>query len=268
MRSFNDEKIYIIAGNKYICGIAPYYINFEHPPLAKYLIGIFNSMHIRHFLPVLCIAVSTYLAYLITSCLTNSKYSVLYIPLVLSDALIINSLFFCMLDPVALLFTIGVLYTLVKYISLDKYGHGNNWLYIAGILTGLAIASKWSCLYVLMPALLIFLIYCNVKIKNIKRLSLFFILASITYSMTFLVDFIYGGFNLFIEHHIKMINYMGHRHMPTLPMFLNGLFTLLCKINLWHHRGIEYLTIWINDTSINYNLTYINVNTLLIEFEP
>jgi len=262
---FLDEKIYIEAGRKYINGMAPYFFNFEHPPLAKYLIGVFDVLHAGNFLPVMCIVSSIFLVSLLFNYLVDFKYASVYaVALIISDALVINSLFFQLLDPVAILFTSGYLYAIVKCMCFNKQGCGYHWICIAGTLAGLALASKWSSLYVLAPTLLVFLAYR----KNIKEISLIFIVIAIAYATSFLADLMYGGPNLFLEHHIRMIKYMSYQHRPTLSMFLNGLPTLLCKTSLWHHRGVEYLTIWINDTSVNYNLTYINVNTLLIEFEP
>jgi len=37
---FSDDKLYALASWRYITGTTPDVINFEHPPLAKYLIGL------------------------------------------------------------------------------------------------------------------------------------------------------------------------------------------------------------------------------------
>jgi len=154
---------------------------------------------------------------------------------------------------------------MVRHIDSNKCDCDTWWFFIAALLAGLATASKWSSLYILVPALLAFLALR----KDIKELPIFLVIASLAYIASFAIDFVHGSMALFVEHHIKMIKYMGQRHKPTFPLFLNGLLTIMFKISVWHHRGIEYLTIKIaNSTIVNYSLTYESINRTLIEFEP
>ena len=52
---FCDEVLYIKAGEAYLRGVPPIFINFEHPPLAKYLIGFFYIIKLGSYLPLITI---------------------------------------------------------------------------------------------------------------------------------------------------------------------------------------------------------------------
>ena len=258
---FADEVIYINAGKAYIRGVAPYFINFEHPPLAKYVIGFFSMLGISTYLPMIMIISAIVLIYYIVHRYLNYKHAYLYLAIVATDTLVINASFFNLLNCVTLLLVVLYLYVALKCITLDKHGK----IYVLGFLAGLALASKWSSIYIMVPVLLTLFIFNK---EVIRRIHILLAMALVAYITTFIMDFVSGGPYLFVKHNIDMINYMLWRHSATLPLMVNGFLTLIGKVSFWFHKYHEYITLTIvNSSYVNYTIFLPKVCRLLVEFE-
>jgi len=260
---FLDEQVYIKAGLKYLRGIPPHLFNYEHPPLAKYIIGLFAIKNIQVLLPIIAITLTVLLIMFMAYYFLKEYFrALMLLGIILTDTLIINMLFFNLLDQIALLFSSASLYFILKYLLQDSKKYP---LYIFGILMGLAIASKWSSLYILVPVIISM---SYLRHDFIKRMPLVILMAFMTYSATFIVDFIKGGILLYIKHNIDMLNYMIWRHALTIPLIINGFLTLICKMSFWSYEYHENLTLTIiNSTHINYTLSLVKIHKLLIQVE-
>ncbi len=263
---FCDEVLYIKAGEAYLRGVPPIFINFEHPPLAKYLIGFFYIIKLGSYLPLITILLSVFLMSKIISQYLDKIYAYLYTIVVITDTLIINMLHFNLLDQVALIFTSAFIYAVLKFDLTKGCSKSNKEFLILGLLMGLALASKWSSAYVVLPALITACLFRRYWIKSCG-LYLLLCIAFSSYIATFAMDFIDGGPQLFIKHNIEMIKYMIWRHSITLPLVINGFLTLIGKVSFWSHQYHEYLTLIIaNSTYINYTASVLKMGELLIEF--
>jgi len=254
--------VYIKAGIDYLNGVAPYYSNFEHPPLAKYIIGVFSVLGMRSYLPIVTISLIIIITYHIVHYLNDIAKAYLYTLIVITDALVINMSFFNLLDNITLVFLSLFIYVIVKYISLSS--HSNvKMIYILGVLAGLSMASKWSSAYIIIPAILALILLDK---KFAKNIHVFFIAAIVSYTTPFAMDFIKGGLYLFVKHNIDIAKYMIWRHSITLPLVINGFLTLISKISFWSYQYHEYLTLTIvNSAYVNYTISLLDVNKLLIE---
>jgi len=264
---FSDETIYIKAGLAYLNGVMPYNFNFEHPPLAKYIIGFFSILNMGFLLPSIALSLTIIVASYIIYRYLNYARAFLYVILVTTDTLIINMSFFNLLDNIVLPLLVLFMYITLSHITFKRYHNldsAKNTCIILGILAGLALASKWSSIYVMMP---MFIILCLLDKKIMKNIPLFIIMTIISYTLPFTMDFIRGGPYLFIIHNVDMVKYMIWRHSITLPLMINGFLTLVGKISFWLHQYHEYLTLTIiNSTNINYTVFMTKVGNLLMEF--
>jgi len=58
IRHFLDEQVYIEVGLKYLKGTPPYLFNYEHPPLAKYIIDLFAIRNAHALLFVIAVTLT------------------------------------------------------------------------------------------------------------------------------------------------------------------------------------------------------------------
>jgi hypothetical protein len=183
---FSDSKLYAYVGWLYIHGASPDAINFEHPPLAKYLIGLSELVFMNEVILTVIFSVLTLLlVYFITRKITIAFPFVLFPTLILSlDILYIKFSISSMLDIYATFF---VTLSIFLFISDD-----NKWapplLYVA---IGLALSCKWITIFLLvLPPL-----YYVLK-KEYRRLTyypLFLIITVLTYIATYAVFFLAGN---------------------------------------------------------------------------
>ncbi len=228
---YGDERIYIEAGMKYINGIPPLYYNYEHPPLAKYLIGLSTIIGDPHLISIICYILSLLCFYsIILEVNGNSVIALLATLLPMTDTIFINVHRHALLDPIALCLMLWAIYFTLKYIGVQQLKYG----VMASIMWGLSLASKMNTLYVFTPWF-IFITYLSLRKNNIKSCILFILLIILTYLLTYMQDIIYGGVYASVYHHIKMIKYMMLRHEPTLPLIINGLATLQFKLSIWNY---------------------------------
>jgi 4-amino-4-deoxy-L-arabinose transferase-like glycosyltransferase len=154
-KGIGDDGLYAFAGQYYITGGDPTRVNFENPPLGKYLIGVsillFNNENMIYIIFAICMLVGTYLlAYLLfhdhliaviaVFILTISRlFQMQYIP---TD---VDQLSITLLDlPLALFWLYGVL----SFLLSKKY---RGMYIISSLFFGLALVTKFF------PALILFL---------------------------------------------------------------------------------------------------------------
>jgi hypothetical protein len=184
--SFSDNKLYAHVGWLYIHGLSPDIINFEHPPLAKYLIGLSELVFMNEVILTVIFSVLTLLlVYFITRKITVAFPFVLFPTLILSlDIMYIRFSSTSMLDIYATFFVTLSIFLLIS--------DDNKWapplLYVA---IGLALSCKWITVFLLvLPPL-----YYVLK-KEYRRLTyypLYMIIAVLTYIATYAVFFLVGN---------------------------------------------------------------------------
>ncbi len=255
MPSYLDEKIYMECGLAYVVNLtAPKECNFEHPPLGKYIFGLAIFSGFNRYLLALMFSIICVLTYLIAMELLNSRYSAtLATALLTLDTIVLNTSRHYLLDLPAVTFALFGTYLYLRRVNSA----------LVGFVYGLALSSKWSTApYLLTPLILEFVneyIAGRRQLRNVlKYLLLYITTLSITYLTTYSVDVLKYGFVDFVNHQIKMLNYMSYRHGFSLPIAVNGLLKLFTKVELWRRAGTINLTLNIINTSImNYTETFI-----------
>ena len=103
---FSDDKLYALAGWRYITGNTPDTINFEHPPLAKYLIGLSELVFKNQAMMSLIFSIMTlFLVYLISKKILHIfPFTILPILILSMDKMYIQFSSFSMLDIYATFF--------------------------------------------------------------------------------------------------------------------------------------------------------------------
>ncbi len=183
---FSDDKLYALAGWRYITGTTPDTINFEHPPLAKYLIGISELIFMNQALLSLIFSVFTLsLVYLISKKILHIFPFTLLPMLILSmDKLYIQFSSFSMLDIYATFFTAFAIFFLI----LNKGKWSFLFLYIT---VGLALSCKWITFFLIIIIPIYYLL--NRNWENLKLYPLGLLIAFLTYSSTYVVFFLAGN---------------------------------------------------------------------------
>jgi 4-amino-4-deoxy-L-arabinose transferase-like glycosyltransferase len=183
--SIADNELYALAGWEYVHGLSPEKINFEHPPLAKYLIGssilIFGSQNV---LSIVFGVATLLVTFLIARRLLRSNYALLSTFLLGFDSMFVQFSAASLLDVYCTFF--AALFVLAFMSFRRLY-----WSWVPlGIILGLTAATKWTGIFVF-PAILIFAAYQRDK-KSIGLLLLSLPVAILTYTGTFAVYFLNG----------------------------------------------------------------------------
>jgi predicted membrane-bound dolichyl-phosphate-mannose-protein mannosyltransferase len=137
LTKYLDEEVYIECGLRYISGLSPFECNFEHPPFAKYFIGLFSILGIARFIYVGLAPASGVLLYLLIRDFSSGNWicGLTVFSFFLFDTIVFNTHRFLLLDPVALFLALLSVYLLQRgYYS------------VSAVVAGLAIASKFSVL--------------------------------------------------------------------------------------------------------------------------
>ena len=198
---FSDDKLYALTGWRYITGTTPDVINFEHPPLAKYLIGLSELVFMNQALLSLIFSVFTLiLVYLISKKILHIfPFTLLPILILSMDKLYIQFSSFSMLDIYATFFTASAIFLLI----LNKGKWSFLFLYIT---VGLALSCKWITFFLLIIIPLYYLL--NRNRENMTLYPLGLAIAFLTYSATYVVFFLAGNSILdFIFLQLKMLGY-------------------------------------------------------------
>jgi 4-amino-4-deoxy-L-arabinose transferase-like glycosyltransferase len=226
--AYLDEKIYIECGVSYVVKLTPpLSCNFEHPPLAKYIIGFARLYGFARSLYVVLYAASSLLVFLVIYRLTSSyAASLLSATLLALDTVYYNTHRYLLLDPPALFFALLALYA---YLS----GRGR----LSAALAGLAVACKFSALPI---ALTLFIL--TTRSGGFREALVYAGLSVATYLLTYAGD-LQLGWNAVLVHHIEIYEYMAWRHGFSTPIAVNGFLRLIARVELWRLPG-EYTVLF------------------------
>jgi hypothetical protein len=218
----SDDKLYTLAGWMYVKGASPNTINFEHPPLAKYMIG-FSELAFRN--PAifgLIVSVFTLLAVYLISRKVVTLFPITLIPsLLLSlDKMYIEFSSTSMLDIYATFFAVITMLLLL----LNEKKWARPLLYVA---MGLALSCKWTTAFlIVLPP-----IYYALKgdWRGVRSYPAYLLIAALTYTATYATFFLAGN-NIqdFIGLQYQMLSFHQNRRFqiggpPPLWILLNFL---------------------------------------------
>jgi 4-amino-4-deoxy-L-arabinose transferase-like glycosyltransferase len=141
--TFTDDMLYAYAGWTYVHGLSPDQVNFEHPPLAKYLIGVSELLfHDPVTLGIIFAVATLVIVYLISSRLMPPYFALVPVWFLAFDRLFIYSSAVSLLDIYMTFFVTAcvILFLLFRH---------SKWLPIVlGVSIGLAVATKWTAIFV------------------------------------------------------------------------------------------------------------------------
>lgn len=249
-----DEVYYLRAGVDYVRGVCPAHSNPEHPPLAKYLIGISALVNpavvpaLFGFLSAISLALwmwKTWGSYL---------YSILTSVVLLSEVAYTKTFNYTLLDSVAVGFASTAIYMSIL----------TSRPLVSGLLWGAALSSKLSTAYSFIGVLVF-----RVLERRFRDLLTEFAVASSIYLATFIGDLICssGGFELLVSHLVFIPVYMLRVHGLSFYKAIQGLSVALLKIEFWSAR--QPLTVTINpDTLSNVTLGLGVIEGLEVRFYP
>ena len=193
-----DDWLYAFAGYYYLFqGGDVSSVNFEHPPLGKYLIGLsilfFGNENVIN---VFYFAFLLFLTYKISRLLSNNSLLALLSVTVLSyDPLFLDNLPRSMLDLPFTLFFIGGVYFFLKGLE-----NANNY-YFSFIFWGMAFSTRFFPVLVIVCAYM-FLIVLILQKKQIKL----FIFASLIVPLIYLLSH-----TSFFIYHPSLIEFLRHK---------------------------------------------------------
>jgi predicted membrane-bound dolichyl-phosphate-mannose-protein mannosyltransferase len=173
---YRDEEVYISCGTAYVLNSTPPVLcNFEHPPFAKYFIGLFSILGIARFIHVGLALASGVLLYLLVRGFSSDKgiCGLTVFLFFLFDTIVFNTHRFLLLDPVALFFAL-----------LSIYLFQRGYYSASAVVAGLAVASKYSVALIVAGLWLLLLF----KDKRFKDSLIYLALAFTTYFSTFIMD--------------------------------------------------------------------------------
>jgi predicted membrane-bound dolichyl-phosphate-mannose-protein mannosyltransferase len=247
MVAYRDELIYVECGLKYISGLPPFECNFEHPPFAKYFIGLFSILGIARFIYVGLALASGVLLYLLVRNFSSGNWicGLTVFLFFLFDTIVFNTHKFLLLDPVALFFAL-----------LSVYLFQRGYYSVSAVVAGLAVASKYSVAPIVAGLWLLLLF----KDKRFKESLAYLALAFTTYFSTFIMD-LRLGLDGVIRHHVEMFKYMSWRHGFSPGIVALGFMKLIARVEAWRYSGEFTLYIYTSGSMVGLvNETYTPVN--------
>ena len=144
---------YVPAGVAYVNGALPDSVNPEHPPLAKYIIGLFTvylgipevaSLIFGLFCAVIVL-------YLTEALIGRVRWALASVCILAFDQVNVSVSIYPMLEIFMLFFALLATYLAIRVKS--KWG-----FVIAGLCSGFALASKWTAAFIILPVLLFIII--------------------------------------------------------------------------------------------------------------
>jgi len=225
-----DDALYENVSVLYINGSPPLHHNPEHPPLAKYIIGLCMVHEIRSICPSIAVAAGIgslgYALYVLTG---SVKASVVYIIATAFEPLFISLGMFNLLDPYMLLFTGLAVTAAVKEFMTGR----PHWLLVAGVLWGAAVASKLPSMYLFAGVLLW---YSLVMKSRGKALTLLVTMITV-FTLSFIIDLKTYGVQGLLDHFRKMYVIMNVRHGFEPFLAINGLLYFILQLEIWRYIG-------------------------------
>lgn len=202
---FGDAGYYIDAGTAYVRGALPNSINPEHPPLAKYIIGVFAVYFGNPYLASYVLGTSTGIVafFLARQLVVRKEWAGVAVWLFAFDLISVSTFLYPVLEGFMLFFALTSAYTLLRATRSSHY-------LAAGILMGLALACKWSGIFFAVAELVFVLIerrYGNAVLAGVG--------AVVAYLATYASLIVAKGFGAFIALQLWMVGFMQVAHGPT-----------------------------------------------------
>jgi len=239
-----DERYYVSAGLEYVAGVPPVEANFEHPPLAKYVIGFCESVGLGH----VCSAVSVYLGCVgVGEALRAMGLSIgvvfaVFLAL-LFDPLVVSLAAHHLLDTYMFLFAGLLVY--VYAVSFRRGFRFSNAV-VCGVVAGLGLACKLPFALLVLGIVFHYLFTwfrCGRPRGRLVLLAVALVSCLAIYSLSYLADILYGGPHLLLEHHFRMAAYMLQAHSPSLATVGNGVLLYMLRLEAWRDAGTLRVTI-------------------------
>jgi hypothetical protein len=251
-----DNDRYAWAGWEYVHGLSPEKFNFEHPPLAKYLIGFSEVVFRSQVALSVVFGAATLLITFIIGRRTLPSYYALLPPFLLAfDRLFIQFSATSMLD-------IYCTFFLSLYVLLFYAFRRMRWSWIPlGIIIGLSAASKWIGLFAV-PGLALFAIVQRDK-KALLGLCLSLPIAALTYTGTYGVYFLSGhSIPDFVSLQMAILRFQSNlRFAGGAPPLFWLTFNFLTGIEgpgTWTHIYLNSTANTLQTTSIQFGLATIS----------
>ncbi len=249
----SDNEIYAWAGWMYINGLSPDKFNFEHPPLAKYLIGLSERAFGSEALLGMALGVLTLLVvYFISAKILPLHFAVLPPAFLALDRL------FLLFSSVSVLEIYSTFFVATYVLLFVLYRH-SRWLWIPmGFTIGLAVASKWTGMFAI-PALAV-LIAIDRDTKSLRALLLSLPVAALTYTSTYAAYFLNGhSLQDFFALQFQILKFqetlrLGRGTPPPFWLLLNFL-TGIEGPGVLTHVSIDWGARTLNTTSVEYGFS-------------
>lgn len=251
-----DKDIYTYAGLAYLEGEDPIKVNFEHPPLGKYILalGIKSGVTLlTQYLSLLGIGVLTFL---LTRTLTKSTLvSLVPVLLVFYDPLIFEYSTFIHLEFLQTLFLMLGLYLLLKPPS-SKNG------VLLGLAVGGVLATKVLVTGMVFLLFVLLILYVKHKRKlHLQHLVLVTISAGFVYLLSYWRFFMLHNPLEFITLHIRIARFF-RAYLPEYPWFEIWRILLLGQWRTWFMEPpiqpvSTFWAVWPIATFISFGATFI-----------
>jgi len=229
-----DEQVYVLASHQIIKSGDPIALNFEHPPLGKYIYGSGFVLTEKPRIVSLGLVIISFIIFYYLARIYLAKTYLSFPALILftSNDLFLNLARTVMLDLPQLIF---LLLATISFIKL-KNDKKNIWYFLFAIFVGAMAASKFY-----LPAL-IFIMVCLIDIfffakKNIVKLLLFLILVPIVYIVSYLGFFQQKTFLDFVKFQWWLLHwFLGKKETAAIGAIY--LVIMFGKIKTWW--ALEY----------------------------
>lgn len=224
-----DKELYTLAALDYSKGNDPTIINFEHPPLGKYLLGfsdkiLGNVIYIQLFASVLILLLTYSIG---RSIKIPAAYSLLSVLLLISDPLFGKYLTYVNLEIIHLFFVLLALYLLLNWESRGKLAPVFLGLGIGGVLSTKAIFNG----LVMFGFTVIALCFKQKKPKTRQILTII-IFCFLAYLAAYSVFFKFHDFVDFIYLHLKILRFF-RSYLPDYPWFEIFRILILGRWRTW-----------------------------------
>lgn len=227
---YSDEAYYIASGSQYVRCLPPIYSNPEHPPLAKYIIGL-SSLADPRIAPAIAGFVSVLVASLTVLKIRGDMLVAVLTSLVLaSEVAFVKTFGYALLDSVAVVFA-----SAATYLSLRGGGR-----VLSGALWGAALASKLSTAYPFAGVIVLRLSERGFRDVLVEVSS-----AAAVYAASFVGDLACpgGGLGVFLQHLLLVPSYMLSTHSLTIYKAVHGLLIALLKVDMWRSANPVTITL-------------------------
>ena len=199
-----DDGLYAFAGYYYFFQQGDISsVNFEHPPLGKYLIGLsiylFQNENVINLVYFVLLLVTTY--FLALKLTQNKIISILSVSILSINPLLLDHLIRSQLDLPFTLFFILALYTFIC--SLDRY----KLIFISSLFWGLAFATRFFPVLIPIEVYLLYFIIRHER-KMLKSYLISLLIIPLIYLVSHISFFIYHpSLHEFIRHKIWMLSW-------------------------------------------------------------